>query len=297
VSASRVQQNKPGRPAERPGGQEPEPGLRNRVEWNDSQLADVRELVGHGELLYLVTQREVRVRYKQTALGALWAIVQPFSLMIAFTVFVSFFAGVRSGEIPYPLFSYAGLLPWTFFSTAVSFAVPSLIANAQIISKTYFPREIFPLASVLAALVDFAVAAVVLLGMLVFYHVAPTWNLLYAVPMLAILVIFTTGVCLLLSALTVLYRDVRFTVPLLIQILMFITPILYPASTVPEQVRAPYMMLNPLAVVIDGFRRAVVEGQSPDLLYLASATLISLGVLWLSYTYFKHLEGAFADII
>jgi len=271
--------------------------LRNRVEWSGSTLAQLRELLAHGELLYLVTRREVTVRYKQTTLGMLWAIVQPLSLMVVFAVVVSLIGGIGSGDTPFPLFFYAALLPWTFFSTAVSFAVPSLIANSHIITKIFFPREIIPLASVLAALVDFAVASLVLVGMLAYYQVAPTWNVLFAVPILAILVVFTTGLCLFLSALTVLYRDVRFTIPLLVQLLMFATPILYPASTVPERIRVPYMLLNPLAVIMDGFRGAVVHGEPPELAYLASAALISLAMLGLSYRFFKRLERTFADII
>lgn len=274
-----------------------EPALRNTIEWSDSLLAHTRELLRHRELLLLVTRREIAVRYTQTVLGALWAILQPLSLMLVLTVFFSYFMGLPSDGIPYPLFSYAGLLPWTFFSAALSFAVPSLIANAHIITRIYFPREIVPLSSVLAALVDFAVAALVFVGMLIFYDVRPTWNALYVAPLVAIQVIFTTSLCLILSATTVLYRDVRFTVPLLLQLWMFATPILYPLSAVPERFRDVYLALNPMAVIADGYRRAIVQGQPLDPLHLALAGLVSLALLWLGYKHFKRLERTFADFV
>src|SRR5574341_595590 len=153
----------------------PGPSLENTIEWSDSLIAHARELLKHRELLWLITQREIKVRYKQSALGVLWAILQPFSLMVIFTVFFSWFARMASDGIPYPLFSYAALLPWIFFSTSLSFAVPSLIANSHIITKIYFPREIVPLASVLAAFLDFVIAALIFVGMLIVYRVAPTW--------------------------------------------------------------------------------------------------------------------------
>jgi lipopolysaccharide transport system permease protein len=270
--------------------------LRNTVEWTDSLVAHVGELVRRRELLYLLAQREVKVRYKQTTLGALWAVMQPFSLMLVLNLFLSHSIRMESDHIPYPVFSYAGLLLWTFFSTALGFAVPSLIANSHTITKVYFPREIVPLASVLAVLVDLAVAALVFVGMLAFYRIAPTWAVLYAAPLLVILVVFTTGVCLLLSAVAMLYRDVRFTVPLLTQVWMFATPVVYPVSVVPDRLRDVYLMLNPMAVIIDDFRRAVVYGQPPDPLYLMSAMLVSLAVLWLGYAYFCHIEREFADL-
>jgi lipopolysaccharide transport system permease protein len=195
------------------------------------------------------------------------------------------------------LFSYAALLPWTFFSTSLSFAVPSLIANSHIITKIYFPREIVPLASVLAAFLDFVIAAAIFVAMLAFYRVAPTWNVFYVAPLLAIQIAFTAGVCLLLSAFTVMYRDVRHALPLAIQIWMFVTPILYPASVVPERWRAWYFALNPMAVIIDGYRRAVIQGLPPELKYLALAAAVSLLLLLCGYKYFKSLERDFADII
>ncbi|MGH9840992.1 MAG: ABC transporter permease [Blastocatellia bacterium] len=274
-----------------------EPPLEKIIEWNDSLLAHLRELVRHRELLWLVTQREIKVRYKQSSLGILWAILQPLLLMVVLTVFYSWFVRMPSDDLPYPLFSYAALLPWTFFSTSLTFAIPSLIQNSHIITKIYFPREIVPLASVLTAFLDFLVASLIFVGMLIAYRVAPTWNLLYVIPLLAIQMTFTVGVCLLLSAFTVLYRDVRHTLPLVIQIWMFVTPILYSASVVPERFRGWYFSLNPMAAIIDGYRRAVVQGAPPQMRYLGLAAAVSIVLVWAGYKYFKHLEREFADIV
>ncbi len=271
--------------------------LENRIEWSDSLSARLRELIRYRELLWQITMREIKVRYKQSLLGMLWAILQPLSLMIVFTVFFSRFARIQSDGIPYPLFSYAGLLPWTFVSISLSFAVPSLIANSHIITRIYFPREIIPLASVLAALLDFLIASGVFVLLLIWYEAAPTRNLLFAAPLLAIQVVFTAGLALLLSALTVLYRDVRHVLPLAIQIWMFVTPILYPASVVPVEWRAWYFGLNPLAVIVEGYRRSVIQGAAPDFGFMLLAAGQSVALLWLGYIFFKRLERDFADIV
>jgi lipopolysaccharide transport system permease protein len=278
-------------------GQSPEPILENTIAWSDNLWAHLRDLFRRRELLWLVTQREIKVRYKQSVLGTLWAILQPLSLMLVMTVFFSWFARMPSDNIPYPLFVYSALLPWIFFSASLSFAVPSLITNAHIITKIYFPREIVPLASVLAAFLDFLIASGVFVLILVYYRVQPTWNVFYLLPLVAIQFAFTTGICLLLSAFTVLFRDVRHMLPLLIQIWMFVTPILYPASVVPDPWRAMYFLLNPMAVIIDGYRRAIIQGRSPEISYLALAAVVSGLILWLGYKYFKRLEREFADIV
>jgi lipopolysaccharide transport system permease protein len=260
-------------------------------------FAQVFELARYHELLYRMTQRELKVRYKETVLGAVWAILQPLSLMLAFTILFSMLAWLPSDGAPYPLFSYVGLLPWTFFSTALAFAIPSLVTNAHILTKVYFPREIVPLASVLAALVDFGVAAAGLVALLAFYGVAPTWQLLYVLPLLGIQLVFTTAVCLILSAFTAVYRDVRFVLPLVVQLWMFATPILYPLSLVPEPYRTPYLTVNPMAVIVEGFRRAVLPGRPPELGHLVIAGVLSLALLALAYRTFKGLERQFADIL
>lgn len=275
----------------------PEPPLENFIEWSDSLAGHARELWRHRELLWLLTLREIKVRYKQTALGVAWAVLQPLSLMVVFTVFFSWFARIESDGIPYPLFSYAALLPWIFFSTSLSFAIPSLIANSNIITKIYFPREVIPLSAVMAALLDFLIASGAFVLLLVVYRVPPSWNLLYVAPIVVIQVLFTVGVSLLLSAFTVLYRDVRHTLPLVIQIWMFVTPILYPASVVPERWRVWYFSLNPMAAIIDGYRRAILQHQPPQLDYLLLAAAVSCLLVWTGYKYFKHLEREFADIV
>ncbi len=278
-------------------GDKQERALENFIEWSDSLTGHARELWRHRELLWLLTLREIKVRYKQSVLGVAWAVLQPLSLMVVFTVFFSWFARIESDGIPYPLFSYAALLPWMFFSTSLSSSIPSLIANSHIITKIYFPREVIPLAAVLAAFLDFLIAAAAFVLLLIVYRVPPTWNLLYLIPIVAIQILFTVGVSLLLSAFTVLYRDVRHTLPLVIQIWMFVTPILYPASVVPQRWRAWYFSLNPMAAIIDGYRRTILQQQSPQLSYLLLAASVSCLLVWLGYKYFKHLEREFADIV
>ena len=271
--------------------------LENVIEWNDSIWSHLRELFKHSELLYLITQREIKVRYKQSVLGIVWAVLQPFSMMLVFSLFFGRFQKIPSDGIPYPLFSYSALLPWTFFATSLAFAIPSLIQNSQLITKIYFPREIIPLASVFAAFIDFLIASLIFLGMMIWYQVAPTWYLLYIFPLVAVQLLFTIGVCLLLSSFTVLYRDVRHTLPLVIQVWMYITPVIYPVSTVPEKYRTLYMLINPMAGIIDGYRRAVVQGRAPELSYLGLAAAVSLFLVWAGYKYFKRLEHEFADIV
>jgi lipopolysaccharide transport system permease protein len=273
----------------------PELTPRNRAEGSDRLVDQLRELCEHRELLYTITRREVKVRYTQTVLGALWAVFQPLSLMLVLTLLLAFLAP-PSTEGPYPLFSYTGLLPWTFFTTAVTFATPSLVAHSHIITRIYFPREIVPLACVLAALVDFGIAASVLVVMLAIYGIPPTLHALTLIPLLVIQIGFTAGLCLLLSSTTVIYRDVRFTVPLLLQLWMFATPIIYPLSSVPERIRELYLALNPMAVVVDGYRRALILGQPAEPRYLVAAGLITGLLLWGSYAWFKRQEKHFADL-
>jgi lipopolysaccharide transport system permease protein len=271
--------------------------LENVIEWNDSLWSHLKELFKHSELLFLITQREIKVRYKQSVLGIVWAVLQPFSMMLVFSLFFGRFQKIPSDGIPYPLFSYSALLPWTFFATSLAFAIPSLIQNSQLITKIYFPREIIPLASVFAAFVDFLIASLIFIGMMIYYQVAPTWYLLYIFPLVTVQLLFTIGVCLLLSSFTVLYRDVRHTLPLVIQVWMYITPVIYPVSTVPEKYRTLYMLINPMAGIIDGYRRAIVQGRAPELSYLGLAAAVSLFLVWAGYKYFKRLEHEFADIV
>ncbi len=256
----------------------------------------LRELWRYRELLWSWTGREIKVRYKQSLLGAAWAIVQPLGTALIFTVVFARFIHVPTDGIPYPIFSYAALLPWTFFATSVSLATDSLVRNMNLVTKIYFPREILPFASVLAGLLDFAIAAVVFVGMAIYYRVAFSWSVALVPLLLLIQVVLTLGVVLLASALNVFYRDVRFIIPLGLQLWMYLTPIIYPLSLVPERYRTLYL-LNPMAGLIESYRRIIVQGEMPVLAQIAPAALVSFLLFLLAYAYFKQAEQVFADII
>lgn len=253
-------------------------------------------LFRYRDLLWLWTLREVQVRYKQSLLGIAWAILQPLALTIIFTVVFSRLIQVDTGDIPYPIFSYTALVPWTFFATSLSFGIASLVNNMSLVTKIYFPREILPLAAIGAAFVDFLVSAAILAGMMLVYGVQPGWVSLWVVPLLLLQVALTVGVVLLGAALLVFFRDVRFVVPLLIQIWFYATPIVYPASLVPEQYRALYF-LNPMAGIIDGYRRALLTGEAPQMDALALGSAVTLVLLVAGYSFFKRAEPVFADLI
>lgn len=253
-------------------------------------------LWAYRDLVHTLTSHRVKVRYKQSVLGVAWAILQPLSLMAIYTVVFSIFARIPSDGIPYAVFAYTALLPWTFFSTALTNATAGLTSHTQLVTKVYFPREILPLSYVLAALFDFAIASTVLAGLLAWYDVALSPAVLWVVPLLAVLVIFVTGLALMLSALQVVFRDVGVAMPLLLQLWMFASPVIYPVSAVPERLRGLYM-LNPMAGLIDGFRRAVLEGAAPDGRSLGTALGVSLLLLAAGYAFFKHRESTLADVI
>ncbi len=256
---------------------------------------NLRDLWHYRDLLYILTERDIKVRYKQTFLGALWAIIQPLFTMLIFTLFFGKLAGMPSDGIPYPIFAYAGLLPWTFFSNAVTTSGNSLVGNSNLITKVYFPRMIIPIASVGAGLVDFAIAFGLLIVLMFYYSVALTLNIL----MLPILVILTAllaiGIGMWMSGLNVKYRDIRYALPFLIQLGMFATPIIYPASIVPEKWRW-LLALNPLTGIIEGFRSAFF-GKPFDWLALGISTLITLAILVYSAYSFRKMEKTFADIV
>ena len=254
------------------------------------------ELYRYRELLWMWTLREIKVRYKQSVLGGLWAVLQPLSLMLIFTAIFGYIVKVPTDGIPYPIFSFATLVPWTLFTTSVTFAVPSLLNNMNLVTKVYCPREIFPISSLGAALFDYIIALVLLLVLIPVYGWSLHATFLLLPLLLAVQIMLTLGMALLGSALTVLYRDVRFVVPLGLQLWMYATPIVYPLSLVPERFRAIYM-LNPMASLMDGYRRITLLGQSPDWGYLGISAVVSLLVLVVGYAYFKHAEATFADII
>jgi len=211
------------------------------------------ELWEYRELLYFLTWRDIKVRYKQTLLGAAWAIIQPLFTMVVFSLFFGRLAGIPSDGIPYPIFSFAALVPWSFFSTGLSNSSNSLVGSANLLKKVYFPRLAIPISTVLSGVIDFALAFVVLLGMMLFYGMTPTLNIVW-LPLLLLLALITSlGVGLWLSALNVQFRDVRYTIPFITQAWMFITPIVYPSSLLPEPWRTLYG-INPMAGVVEGFR-------------------------------------------
>jgi lipopolysaccharide transport system permease protein len=253
------------------------------------------ELWAYRELLYFLTWRDIKVRYKQTFLGVTWAVLQPVVSMAIFTVFFGKLAHMPSDGIPYPIFTYAGLLPWTFISNAVSGAGDSLVGSAALVTKVYFPRLIIPFAAVCAALVDFAIAAVVLFAMMMWYGVAFRWQILMMVPLAATAAFLAAGVGMWMSALNVKYRDVRYALPFMIQAWMFVTPIIYPASIVPARWRW-LLNFNPLTGVIEGFRSALF-GRSFHWSDLGAAAAITLAGMAYSTYAFRRMERQFADIV
>lgn len=259
--------------------------------------AGFRELLDHRELLVSLALREIKVRYKQSVLGVAWAVIQPVTMMFIFTIVFSRFAKLPSEGLPYPVFSYAALLPWTFFSSSVSTAIGSVAGGASLIKKVYFPQAVLPLASILTHGVDFAISAAVFVLLLIYYRIGVTIHALYVLPLLAIQVAFMTGVSLLLSAFNAYYRDVRYVLPVAMQLWLYATPVAWSMAMVPSHYRIPYMLLNPMAAVIDGFRGALLRGTPPELNLLAAAGASTLLILIVAYRYFTHVQRNFADII
>lgn len=260
------------------------------------ETAGWRRLLQSRELLLLWAGREVKVRYKQSVIGVAWAFLQPLSLMLMFSAVFSLVLRVPTGDIPYPLFSYTALLPWTFFATSVSMGVPSLVNNMNLVTKVSMPREILPMATVIAGLVDFLIASVVFAGMIAFYGVDLHWTALWAVPLLGIQILLMLGLVLGGAALNVLFRDIRFIVPLATQLWMYASPIIYPVELVPESLRTVYY-LNPMTGLLEGYRRAILLGLQPDLRGVGLALVVSSAVFLLGLRTFRRLEPQFADLI
>jgi lipopolysaccharide transport system permease protein len=254
-----------------------------------------RELWEYRELLYFLTLRDVKVRYKQTALGAAWAIIQPLFMMLVFSLFFGRLAKMPSDGIPYPVFTFCALLPWQLFAHALTESSNSLVANERLITKVYFPRLIVPLAAVLGGLVDFAVAFVLLLVMMFYYGIVPTLAIVTLPAFILLAILTALGVGLWLSALNVKYRDVRYTINFLIQFWMFATPVAYPSSIVPERWRALYG-LNPMAGVVEGFRWALLGKQPPGAM-LAVSVAVVIAILIGGLYYFRRMEQEFADVV
>jgi len=256
---------------------------------------DLRELWAYRELLLVLTIRDIKLRYKQTMLGVAWAILQPFMTMVVFTVFFGHLANMPSDGFPYPVFVYSALVPWTFFANAITSSSNSLVGSAHLVSKVYFPRLVIPLSAIGVGIVDFGIAASILLAMMLFYGVGWSLNLLIA-PVLLLAIIFTAlGVGTCLSALTVSYRDFRYVVSFMVQFWMFVTPVVYPASLVPTQWRW-LLYLNPMSGLIEGFRAAFL-GNAFDFFGLAVSAGVAIILFFIGVVYFERVEDRFADII
>jgi len=256
---------------------------------------DLRELWAYRELLVALTVRDIKVRYKQTVLGAAWAILQPFMAMVVFTIFFGRLANMPSDGHPYPIFVYSALVPWMFFTNAITSSSNSLIGSANLVSKVYFPRLIIPLSAIGVGLVDFAIAASILIVMMLFYGVGWSLNLLMAPVLLLAIAVTALGVGTYLCALTVAYRDFRYVVGFMVQLWMFVTPVVYPASLVPMQWRW-LLYLNPMSGLIEGFR-AVFLAKTFDFFGLALSGAIAISLFLGGVAYFGRVERRFADII
>jgi lipopolysaccharide transport system permease protein len=248
------------------------------------------------EVLWALTLREVQIRYTQSVLGIAWAVLQPLATMLMFTLIFSVLLKVPSEGVPYPVFSYSALMFWTFFSSSLTRAIPSLEANESLIKKIYFPREFFPISSVLSAIFDLVIGFVIFLVIMLYYHSPFTLNMFYVLPLVVIQTIFSIGVCLFASAFNVYYRDVKYALPLIVQLWMYATPIIYPMSSIPQRFQKLYL-LNPMTGIIESYRSVLVKGSEPQLFYVGVAAAGAILLFVLGYFYFKRIEMSFADVI
>jgi lipopolysaccharide transport system permease protein len=256
----------------------------------------LNELWEYRELVYFLTWRDIKVRYKQTVLGAAWAIIQPFFTMVVFSLFFGKLAKIPSDGIPYPLFAYAALVPWTFFANGLNQSSNSLVGSANLITKVYFPRMVIPISSIFSGVLDFILAFIVLLGMMVFYGMVPTSNIILLPFLLLLAFITALGVGMWLSALNVQFRDVRYTLPFLTQFWLFATPIAYPSSLLAEPWRTIYG-INPMAGVVEGFRWALLGTETSPGSIIVVSSMASLAVLISGAFYFRRMEKNFADVV
>lgn len=255
-----------------------------------------REMARYGDLFLFLVLRDIRIRYSQTVLGFGWSILQPFLQMIVFSVFFGALAGVSSGSVPYPVFSIAAVVPWTYFNNAVTAGASSLITNAQLVSKVYFPRLFIPLSPVAAGLVDNSIALVLLAAVMAVYGVVPPFPAVLLLPVLmAMLVLVTAGVSMWLSALGAQYRDVRYVTPFVLQLLLFVTPVIYVVSSVPESLR-PFYAINPLVGIISGFRACLLGTGAIPWHALSISLVMTVLLLVTGLWYFRRIEHALADI-
>jgi lipopolysaccharide transport system permease protein len=259
-------------------------------------LANLRKLVQYRDLIWTLSVHRIKVRYKQSVLGVCWAILQPISMMLIFTFIFSLIAKVPSEGLPYAVFAYTALLPWNYFSTGVSSATNSLTSHAQFVTKVYFPREILPITYIVAALFDFAVASVLLACLMFYYRIPLNPNALFVVPIILVLTCFTLAMSFLLSATNVRFRDIGVAVPLLLQVWLFATPVVYPLSSVPQRWQSLYR-LNPMVAIIESFRQVMLTGARPESFSFLTSAVISVAFLIASYVYFKLSEATMADFV
>jgi lipopolysaccharide transport system permease protein len=256
----------------------------------------LKELFEYRELLYFMVWRDVKVRYKQTALGASWAIIQPFFTMVVFSLFFGKLAKIPSDGVPYPIFSFAALVPWSFFATSLTNTSNSLVGSSNLIKKVYFPRLAIPIATVLSGLVDFGIAFLMLIAMMFWYHMVPTANALWLPLFILLAVVTALGVGLWLSAMNVQYRDVKYVVPFLTQFWLFATPVAYPSSLLTGRWREVYA-LNPMVGVVEGFRWALLGTRTEALGVIAVSSITAVVILVSGAYYFRRMERTFADVV
>lgn len=260
------------------------------------QLVDFKELKEYRDLFYFLVAKEIKVRYKQTVLGGLWAIIQPFFSMIVFTLFFGKLAKLPSDGVPYPIFNFTAMVAWTYFANSITGSGNSLIGNTQLISKVYFPRLIIPLAPVLAGLLDFFIAFMMLIGMMFYFGIYPRGTILLLPLLVALMMLTASGVGTFLAALNAKYRDIKYTIPFVAQLWMFASPVVYSTNMIPQKYRLIYP-LNPMVGVIEGFRSILLGTVAfPTQIVLISAS-ISLILFIMGILYFKQTERSFADII
>ena len=256
----------------------------------------LRELWKFRELFYFMVWRDVKVRYKQSVLGAGWAIVQPLTTMLIFTLFFHRLGGIKSPDLPYPIFSYSGMLLWIYFSGSVTSAGTSLVANSDLLTKVYFPRAIIPAAAAIRGLVDFAIATLVLFGLMLWYRCPPSWPMLLWPVLMIPLLIFVLAIGMICSALEVKYRDVKHALPFVIQVWLFLTPVIYPAEMIPERFRV-FIALNPLSGIIEAFRASMTSIHRVNWHMLGISSAVILLIFAIAITYFRAAERTFADVV
>lgn len=259
-------------------------------------LRGLKTLAQYSDLLYTLSLFRLNVRYKQSFLGWAWAAIQPVALMTIYTFIFAHVAKVRTDGIPYPIFVFSALLPWIFFAGSISNSVQGLVAYPSLLTKMYFPREIIPLSYLVAGWIDLLIASVILGGLMIYYRIPLTWNLLYGIPILVLLAAFAAAMALLFSAVQVRFRDVGLAMPFVLQVWMFATPVVYSLQSVPARYRSLFV-LDPVAAAIDNFRGAILYGRKPDVHMLGIAAAITVAFLIAAYAYFKASESAMADVI